>query len=157
MVGHFCSRVLAWVLRMLNSERSIISADAWNALSIQRHPWSCIVKGSPCICIHDALLPIQHVLPCIYTAGISLLGVSFLVGRLSGIGLGPGCAMSQLPTTVTGVEGAVIVGKLLEMSAANSNDGNLGYNAATNKYEDMIQAGIIDPLKVRTLACVGWL
>ena len=43
-----------------------------------------------------------------------------------------------------GVEGSVIVGKLLEGPG-----GTYGYNAATNEYEDMVKAGIIDPLKVR--------
>ena len=43
----------------------------------------------------------------------------------------------------SGVEGAVIVGKLLE-----GEGGSWGYNAATNVYEDLVKAGIIDPLKV---------
>ena len=43
-----------------------------------------------------------------------------------------------------GVEGSVIVGKLLEGPG-----GTYGYNAATNEYEDMVKAGIVDPLKVR--------
>mmetsp|Transcript_18197 Transcript_18197/g.58845 ORF Transcript_18197/g.58845 Transcript_18197/m.58845 type:complete len:356 (+) Transcript_18197:820-1887(+) len=48
-----------------------------------------------------------------------------------------------------GVEGAVVVGKLLE-----SEDENLGYNAATGEYVNMIEAGIIDPVKVvRTALC----
>lgn len=42
-----------------------------------------------------------------------------------------------------GVEGAVVVGKLLETS-----DENVGYNAATGEYVDMVEAGVIDPLKV---------
>lgn len=42
-----------------------------------------------------------------------------------------------------GVDGAVIVGKLLE-----SNDTNYGYNAQSNEYTDMIKAGIVDPTKV---------
>lgn len=44
-----------------------------------------------------------------------------------------------------GVEGAVVVGKLLERDA----EPNYGYNAANNTYEDLVKAGIIDPLKVR--------
>ncbi len=35
---------------------------------------------------------------------------------------------------------------------ANANDTNLGFNAATGKYVDMIEAGIIDPLKVERVA-----
>ena len=42
-----------------------------------------------------------------------------------------------------GVDGAVIVGKLLE-----SSDTNYGYNAQTGEYTDMIKAGIVDPTKV---------
>jgi len=48
-----------------------------------------------------------------------------------------------------GVEGAVIVGKLLE-----GDDAALGYNAATGEYVDMVQAGVIDPLKVVRTALV---
>jgi len=42
-----------------------------------------------------------------------------------------------------GVDGALVVGKLLE-----SNDTNYGYNAQKGEYVDMIKAGIIDPTKV---------
>ncbi|KAI9073691.1 hypothetical protein K1719_044355 [Acacia pycnantha] len=42
-----------------------------------------------------------------------------------------------------GVEGAVIVGKLLEQD-----NPDLGYDAAKGEYVDMVKAGIIDPLKV---------
>jgi len=41
-----------------------------------------------------------------------------------------------------GVEGSVIVEKVRETEF------NVGYNAATDQYEDMIAAGIIDPAKV---------
>jgi chaperonin GroEL len=43
-----------------------------------------------------------------------------------------------------GVEGAVIVGKLLEREG----DENVGYNAATGVFEDLVKAGVIDPMKV---------
>ena len=42
-----------------------------------------------------------------------------------------------------GVEGSIVVGKLLDMK-----DANFGYNAATDKYEDLVKAGVIDPVKV---------
>ncbi|KAF9616989.1 hypothetical protein IFM89_033059 [Coptis chinensis] len=42
-----------------------------------------------------------------------------------------------------GVDGSLIVGKLLEQE-----DTNLGYDAAKGEYVDMVKAGIIDPLKV---------
>ena len=43
-----------------------------------------------------------------------------------------------------GIEGAVVVGKLLE----NKKDFNFGYNAQTDEYCDMVESGIIDPVKV---------
>lgn len=42
-----------------------------------------------------------------------------------------------------GAEGAVVVGKVEEMA-----DTQMGYNAATGQYEDMIKAGVVDPVKV---------
>ncbi|OIS96488.1 PREDICTED: chaperonin CPN60-2, mitochondrial-like [Nicotiana attenuata] len=48
-----------------------------------------------------------------------------------------------------GVEGAVVVGKLLEQD-----DTDLGYDAAKGEYVDMVKAGIIDPLKVIRTALV---
>jgi len=42
-----------------------------------------------------------------------------------------------------GVEGAVVVEKL-----KNENDVHFGYNAATRKYENLMDAGVIDPAKV---------
>ena len=41
-----------------------------------------------------------------------------------------------------GVEGAVVINKVME------GEGAFGYNARTNKYEDLIKAGVIDPKKV---------
>ena len=53
----------------------------------------------------------------------------------------------RLPTTViaanAGVEGAVVVKKILDEKAPA-----FGYDAARNKYCDMIEAGIVDPAKV---------
>ncbi|MBB6467597.1 chaperonin GroEL [Aminobacter lissarensis] len=42
-----------------------------------------------------------------------------------------------------GVEGSVVVGKLID-----AKDANLGFNAQTEAYVDMIKAGIVDPAKV---------
>ena len=42
----------------------------------------------------------------------------------------------------TGTEGAIVVMKTLELKE------NEGFNAATEKYEDLIEAGVIDPTKV---------
>ena len=45
-----------------------------------------------------------------------------------------------------GVEGSVVVNKVLE------NKGSYGYNARTEKYEDLMSAGVIDPKKVTRVA-----
>jgi chaperonin GroEL len=42
-----------------------------------------------------------------------------------------------------GAEGSVVVGKILENSSAT-----FGYNAATGEYGDLVQLGVIDPVKV---------
>ncbi|HLL99935.1 MAG TPA: TCP-1/cpn60 chaperonin family protein, partial [Pyrinomonadaceae bacterium] len=41
-----------------------------------------------------------------------------------------------------GIDGAIVVGKVLAA------EGGSGFNAATNQYEDLLAAGIIDPAKV---------
>jgi chaperonin GroEL len=55
---------------------------------------------------------------------------------------------SPLRTIVenAGLEGSVVVAKVAEGS------GNFGYNAKTDEYVDMLQAGIIDPKKVTRVA-----
>ncbi len=45
-----------------------------------------------------------------------------------------------------GMEGAVVVGKVIE------GDDSFGFNAATEKYEDLVAAGVIDPAKVTRYA-----
>ena len=45
-----------------------------------------------------------------------------------------------------GQDGSIVCEKVLE------GKGNFGYNAATNVYEDMVKAGIIDPTKVTRTA-----
>ena len=42
-----------------------------------------------------------------------------------------------------GHDGAVVSGKLLD-----GNDSNIGFNAATDTYENLVEAGVIDPTKV---------
>ena len=42
-----------------------------------------------------------------------------------------------------GVEGSIVVGKVLENASAN-----FGFNAQTEEYLDLVQAGVIDPAKV---------
>jgi chaperonin GroEL len=46
-----------------------------------------------------------------------------------------------------GTDGSIVVGKLVDKG-----DVNFGYDAQTGEYKDMIQAGIIDPMKVVRLA-----
>lgn len=65
---------------------------------------------------------------------------------------------------MAGVEGAVVAGKLLEKSDEENLGGRLGYNAATDKFEDLVAAGVIDPVKVRTSltasadgCAIGWI
>jgi chaperonin GroEL len=45
-----------------------------------------------------------------------------------------------------GAEGSIVVQRVLEKS------GSFGFNAETNKYEDLMEAGIIDPTKVTRIA-----
>jgi chaperonin GroEL len=45
-----------------------------------------------------------------------------------------------------GVEGAVVVGRIMESK------GNFGYNVATGEYEDLVKAGVVDPTKVTRTA-----
>ena len=46
-----------------------------------------------------------------------------------------------------GAEGSIVVGRVRE-----SKDKNFGYNAATDTYEDLVKAGVIDPTKVTRTA-----
>jgi len=46
-----------------------------------------------------------------------------------------------------GEEGAIVVGRIRD-----SKENNFGYNAQTNKFEDLVKAGVIDPTKVTRTA-----
>jgi chaperonin GroEL len=46
-----------------------------------------------------------------------------------------------------GAEGSIVVARVKE-----SKDKNFGYNAATDNYEDLVKAGVIDPTKVTRAA-----
>ena len=46
-----------------------------------------------------------------------------------------------------GAEGSIVVERVRE-----KNEKNWGYNAATDTYEDMVKAGVIDPTKVTRTA-----
>src|SRR5258706_13792189 len=47
----------------------------------------------------------------------------------------------------SGTEGAIVVEKI-----RNHEDPNFGFNAATEQYEDLVKAGVIDPTKVTRTA-----
>jgi len=49
-----------------------------------------------------------------------------------------------------GYDAGVVVNRVME-----SSDNNLGFNAATGEYVDMLEAGIIDPLKVERVALLN--
>ncbi len=57
---------------------------------------------------------------------------------------------SRAPVTMistnAGQDGSIVCEKVL------GGDGNFGYNAATDKYEDLVKAGVIDPTKVTRTA-----
>jgi chaperonin GroEL len=46
-----------------------------------------------------------------------------------------------------GIEGAIVVGRI-----KTNSDPNFGFNASTDQYEDLVQAGVIDPTKVTRTA-----
>ena len=48
----------------------------------------------------------------------------------------------------------MIVGKLLEKTEEEALGGRLGYNAATGEFEDLVKAGVIDPLKAARASAV---
>ena len=54
------------------------------------------------------------------------------------------CARSS---ATPAIEGAVVVGKIHD-----SKDPNFGFNAATDEFEDLVKAGVIDPTKVTRTA-----
>src|SRR6201993_3257124 len=47
----------------------------------------------------------------------------------------------------SGTEGAIVIGKIRE-----NDNAHFGYNAQTDKYEDLVKAGVIDPTKVTRTA-----
>lgn len=58
-----------------------------------------------------------------------------------------------------GISPDVVINKIMELTAEQKNsnvkptiNGNMGYNAYDDKYEDMIEAGIVDPTKVARVA-----
>ena len=85
--------------------------------------------------------------------GIALLRAKKAVGKLtnenSDVQAGINIVLKALEAPVrqiaenAGVEGSIVVGKVLDNKSET-----FGFNAQTEEYVDMIQAGIIDPAKV---------
>lgn len=93
--------------------------------------------------------------------GVALLKSSLALKDLKGANFDQDLGISIIRTAVTrpariiaenaGEEGSVIVGRLLEKYADQF---SMGYDAQKGEYVDMIQAGILDPLKVVKTALV---
>jgi chaperonin GroEL len=85
-----------------------------------------------------ALLRAQHVLGALQLEGDQQFGVNIVRRALEE-------PLRQIAQN-GGVEGAIVVSKVLEGT------GGYGYNAATEEYQDLIAAGVIDPAKVVRVA-----
>jgi chaperonin GroEL len=81
-----------------------------------------------------ALLRVLPALDQIKLVGEAQIGIAILKRALE-------APIKQIATNA-GKDGAVVVEEV------KKNQGSYGYNAATNQYEDLIKAGIIDPTKV---------
>ena len=88
--------------------------------------------------------------------GVALLRASKALGDLKlgedeqiGINIVKRAAEEPLRQIVvnSGTEGAIVVDTI-----RTNNNPNYGYNAATDKYEDLVQSGVIDPTKVTRTA-----
>nr|XP_008372428.3 chaperonin CPN60-2, mitochondrial [Malus domestica] len=101
-----------------------------------------IVAGGGAALLYAALLYASKELDKLVTANFDQkIGVQIIQNALK-------MPVSTIASNA-GVEGAVVVGKLLEQD-----NPDLGYDAAKGEYVDMIKAGIIDPLKVIRTALV---
>lgn len=88
--------------------------------------------------------------------GVSLVRASSVLEGLEGENLDQTTGIKIVQKALTeplkrivhnaGLEGAVVLNKVLE------NSGDYGFNAATEVYEDMVKAGVIDPTKVTRTA-----
>jgi chaperonin GroEL len=88
--------------------------------------------------------------------GVALLRAQSALDRIKGtddekIGIGIIRRALEEPIRLiaenAGAEGSIVVGRVKE-----SKDKNFGYNAATDTYEDLVKAGVIDPTKVTRTA-----
>ena len=85
--------------------------------------------------------------------GVALLRAKAAIGRLShgnpDVQAGINIVLKALESPIrqiaenAGVEGSIVVGKILEQRSPT-----YGFNAQTEEYVDLIEAGIVDPAKV---------
>ncbi|HUS48353.1 MAG TPA: TCP-1/cpn60 chaperonin family protein, partial [Phycisphaerae bacterium] len=94
-----------------------------------------IVPGGGVVFLH-AIPAVQAVRA--KATGDQKIGVDIVVGALE--------APTRQIVQNTGEEGSVVVAELLERSD------NMGYDASTGQYVDMVKAGIVDPAKVSRTA-----
>jgi chaperonin GroEL len=89
--------------------------------------------------------------------GVALLRAKAAIGKLSGdngdIQAGINIVLRALEAPIrqiaenSGVEGSIVVGKVLENKSQT-----FGFDAQTEQYVDMLNAGIVDPAKVVRVA-----
>ena len=89
--------------------------------------------------------------------GVALLRAQAALDRVKGdratrrsastSSVAPSRSRSGMIAQNAGAEGSIVVAKVKE-----SKDKNFGYNAATDAYEDLVKAGVIDPTKVTRTA-----
>ncbi len=86
-----------------------------------------------------ALIRVQHVLDKIKGTGDEKIGVDIIRRAIE--------SPIRAIASNAGVEGSIVVAKVKA-----SKDKGFGYNAATDEYEDLVKAGVIDPTKVTRTA-----
>ena len=88
--------------------------------------------------------------------GVALIRVQYVLDKVKGTGdekIGVDIIRRAIESPIrsiaanAGVEGSIVVAKVKE-----SKDKGYGYNAATDEYEDLVKAGVIDPTKVTRTA-----
>jgi chaperonin GroEL len=86
-----------------------------------------------------ALIRVQHVLDKVKGTGDEKIGVDIIRRAIE--------SPIRSIAANAGVEGSIVVARVKE-----SKDKGFGYNAATDEYEDLVKAGVIDPTKVTRTA-----
>jgi len=86
-----------------------------------------------------ALIRVQHVLDKVKGTGDEKIGVDIIRRAIE--------SPIRSIAANAGVEGSIVVARVKE-----SKEKGFGYNAATDEYEDLVKAGVIDPTKVTRTA-----